>query len=40
MSNHQLAEKLHKPTITIIETRKMRSSFTGNTWDADLQICN
>ena len=39
MPNQQLAEELHKPVIRKLEKRKVHSSFVGNIWDGDQQIC-
>ena len=34
ISNHQLAEQLHKPMIGQFEKRKVHSSFKDNIWSA------
>ena len=36
MPNQQLPEELHKPVNSTFEKWKRHSSFTGNTWTADL----
>ena len=36
MSNQQLANELHKPTIRKFKRRRVYSSFKGNIWSADL----
>ena len=36
MSDQQLAEELHKPSIRKINKRKVQSPFLNNTWGADL----
>ena len=36
MSDQQLAEELHKPSIRKINKRKVQSPFLDNTWGADL----
>ena len=36
MSNKELAEELHKPSIREFKKRKIYSSFIGNIWGADL----
>ena len=36
MSNKELAEELHKPTIRKFEKRKVHSSFIDNIWGANL----
>ena len=36
MSNKELAEELHKPTIRKFEKRKIHSSFIDNIWGANL----
>ena len=37
MSNHQLAEELHKPVITKFGKWKVYSSFTDIAWNADVE---
>ena len=36
MSNHELAEEIHKPVIRKIEKRKVHSYFIDNVWGGDL----
>ena len=36
MSNKELAEELHKPTIRKFEKRKLHSPFIDNIWGADV----
>ena len=36
MSDHRLAEELHKPIIRKFNKRKVHSSFIDNIWGADL----
>ena len=36
MSDQQLAEELHKPTIRKFKKRKVHSTFIGNIWGVDL----
>ena len=36
ISNKELAEELHKPTIRKFKERKVHSTFIGNTWGAIL----
>ena len=36
MSDQQLAEKLHKPSIKTFKKRKVQSHFVDNIWVADL----
>ena len=36
MSNKELAEELHKPTIRKFKNRKVYSSFIDNIWGVDL----
>ena len=36
MSNHKLAEELHKPIIRKLGKRKVYASFKDNIWGADL----